>query len=224
MNKFFITFNIILIICITWYYYMIFMEPNYKKVAYENINFKTGDMILIHAYNNINPIFIGSFWGHIGIVYIDPDGIINNGNPVLFEAARTSKMKRCPEYNIKGIMVTDLYTRLSKYPALIAVKSLNTPIDYNTQLNFKTFINYAKNNMEYNDDVFSSGISKKLGYKINNKTNCGELVFLSLIKLELLDIKHYDNKILHHLLYMCNITKLNNNFYKEPCEILFNPF
>lgn len=203
---------------------MIFISPEYKKMPYGNINFKTGDMILIHAYNNINPVFIGSFWGHIGIVYVDPDGVINSGNPVLFEAARTSKMKICPDYNIKGIMITDLYTRLSKYPALIAVKSLNNPIDYNIQVNFKSFINYSKENMEYNDNIFRSGISKKLGSKINNKTNCGEIVFLSLIKLGLLDIDRYNDRILHHLLYMCNINKLNNNFYNNPVEILFNPF
>ena len=200
------------------------MEPEYNKTPYENISFKTGDMILFHAYNNINPIFIGSFWGHIGIVYTDPEGNINNGNPVLFEAASTTKMKLCPNYNIKGIMITDLYTRLSKYPGLIAVKRLDKHIKFDTQVEFKNFIEYAKKNMEYNDKIFKSGISKKLGCKINNKTNCGELVFLSLIKLGLIELERYDDRILHHLLYMCNITKLNNNYYNTPNEILFNPF
>ena len=48
--------------------------------------FKTGDIILFHALDNINPIFIGTYFGHIGIVYI------HNGEPYLFEAAATKNM------------------------------------------------------------------------------------------------------------------------------------
>ena len=219
-----ITINIIMLIVIVWYYYLICLEPKYEKIPYEDLTYNTGDIILMHAYNNINPIFIGSFWGHIGIVYKDPEKIINNGNPVVFEAARTTKMKICPDNNISGVMITDLYTRLSKYPGLIAVKKLNKVIDYNIQCNFKDFIYYAKNNMKYFDNVFLSRIKKKLGYGINNETNCGELVYLSLIKLGLIDLEKVNDKILHHLLYICNIQKVNNNHYNKPVEILFNPF
>lgn len=217
-------FNIIIIIICIWYYYMIIKRPRIPKIGYDNITFKTGDIILMHSYKNTNPMFICSYWGHIGIVYIDPLNIINEGKPVIFEACHTSKMKICLPEHKNGIIVTDLYTRLSKYSGIIAIKCLNKTIEKNIQINFIDLINYSKKNMKYNDKIFLSGIRKKLGCNINNDTNCGELIFLSLIKLGLIDISMYNKRLLHHLLYIVNITKLNDNFYYKPVEIIFNPF
>jgi len=211
----------LLIICI-WYWYMIFCIPKLVQIPYADANFKTGDLILFHAYDNINPVFIGSFWGHIGIVYKDPDDA--NAKPLLFEAARTTYMKNCPSYNKHGIMITDLKTRLEKYPGMIACKSLNRPILSEIIRGFTELMKYAKENMHYNDSVIYNGIKKKIGDPLNHGTNCGELVTLSLIKLGLIPADTLNQKIGHHLLYNVKLTELQNNYYHEPVEITFNPF
>ena len=201
---------------------MILNHPKLPCVKFEDAQFKTGDMILFHAYDNINPVFIGSYWGHVGIVYKDPD--IPNSKPVIFEAARTSQMKNCPDYNKHGIIITDLKCRMEKYPGLIACKSLNVPVHPDIIRGFKDLINYAKNNMYYNEDVVYNAIQKKKGDKFNNGTNCGEIVFMSLIKLALLPESVANEKIAHHLLYVAQLEKLQNNFYNKPVEITICPF
>jgi len=216
-----ISFIIIIIICIFWAWYMTCCIPNLVSKSFDSLNFKTGDIILFHAWNNINPIFIGSYWGHIGIVYKDPD---KSDTPLLFEAARTSQMKNCPDDNKHGIMITDLKTRLEKYPGLIACKFLNKPIEKNIIKGFYEFIEYSRKNMYYNDNIFYNSFKKKTGEILNNSTNCGELVTLSLIKLGLIPLDILQKKIAHHLLYTINITDLNNNNYLNPIEVIFNPF
>ena len=47
---------------------------------------------------------------------------------------------------------------------------------------------------------------------------------LSLIKLGLLPENVLDEKIAHHLLYVANLTTVQNNHYLKPIEITFNPF
>jgi hypothetical protein len=212
---------IVVFICIFWMWYMLANPPNLISKPFNSLTFKTGDMILFHAYDNINPVFIGSYWGHVGIVYKDPD---KSNPPLLFEAARTSEMKNCPDYNKHGIMITDLKTRLEKYPGLIACKFLNRPVNDCIIRGMTEFINYAKTNMYYNDDVIYNGVKKKKGEKLNNATNCGEIVALSLIKLALLPNNILDEKIAHHLLYVANLTELQNNYYLKPIELTFNPF
>lgn len=213
---------VIIIICIYWYWYMMVNIPTMKHLPYDKIQFKTGDIILFHAYDNINPIFIGSFWGHIGIVYKDPDEV--NAKPLLFEAARTSKMKNCQDYNRHGIMITDLKSRIEKYPGLTAIKKLNSPVNDEIIRGFFDLIKYAKKNMYYNEDIFYNAIKKKKGCKFNNSTNCGELVLLSLIKLALLPESILYDKIAHHLLYTASLEQLQNNYYHKPVEITYTPF
>lgn len=216
-----VAFIIILIICIYWFIYMLATPPKLLRTEFEKIKFKTGDMILFHAYDNINPVFIGSYWGHVGIVYVDPD---NKTHPMIFEAASTTKMKNCPEYNKRGIMITDLKKRLEKYPGLIACKFLNTQLNEEIILGFRELIRYAIDNMYYYDSVISNGFKKKNGDPLNNATNCGELLVLSLIKLGLISENVLDNAIAHHLLYVINLKQLNGNYYLYPTEITFNPF
>jgi hypothetical protein len=213
---------VILILCIFWVWYMLLNHPKLPRLKLEDAQFKTGDMILFHAYDNINPIFIGSYWGHVGIVFVDPD--IPNSHPVIFEAAKTSQMKNCPEYNKHGIMITDLKTRVEKYPGLIACKSLNVPVSAELTRGFKELMTYAKANMYYNEDIIYNAICKKRGAPLNNGTNCGELVFISLIKLSLIPESSCNERILHHLKYVANITQLQNNFYNKPVEITISPF
>jgi len=200
---------------------MLAKPPKMEHKPFDLFKFKTGDIILFHAYNNINPVFIASYWGHIGIVYKNPD---NDSRPLLFEAAKTSSMKNCEEKNRCGIIVSDLQTRIEKYPGKIACKFLNKPVSNQINSSFIEFMKYAKTNMHYNSKVFTNGLKKKLGAQFNYSTNCGEIVFLSLIKLGLLPHDMFYKKLAHHLLYITKLTQLNNNYYHKPIELTFNPF
>jgi hypothetical protein len=212
----------LLILGIFWFWYMIKNNPIMPFIKIDDVKFKTGDLILFHAYNNINPMIICTYWGHIGIVFIDPD--VPDAKPLIFEAANTNGIKNCPEYNKNGIILADLHDRISKYPGMIAYKSLNTPLNENTIQDFKNLIVYAKENMFYNEKVIQNGIKKKSGEKLNNATNCGELTTISLIKLGLLPENLLNEKIGHHLMYVSNLKKVQNNFYHDPVEISISPF
>jgi hypothetical protein len=211
---------VVVLICVFWSWFMLANPPKMINKPFNQLQFKTGDIILFHAYNNINPVFIGSYWGHIGIVYKP-----KNKKPMLFEAAKTSTMKNCPKYNKHGIMITDLKTRLEKYPGLVACKFLNKKLDDVVSEGLYDFMKYAKNRMYYNEDVFHNGVQKKAGHEFNESTNCGEIVLLSLVKLGLLPIKTLKSNIAHHLLYTAHLTKLENEYYYlPPVELTFSPF
>ena len=151
------------IILIIWYWHMIWNQPNMPHKPFNQLIFKTGDIILFHAYDNINPVFIGSYWGHVGIVFKNPDDV--NASPLLFEAARTSQMKNCPKNNKSGIIVSDLKNRLEKYKGITALKSLNRPVQDGLIRGFVKFMTYAKSQMYYNENVIFNAVSKKLGNK-----------------------------------------------------------
>jgi len=204
---------IILIILRIWYFLLNF--PKLEQQPVEDIvkKCKTGDIILFHAYDNINPFFISSFWGHIGIVYRDAQY-----NPMLFEAVFIKNS------NSSGIVTTDLKTRLEKYLGFVAYKPLNSPLDPGVIEGFNTLIEYAKQNMYYNNKVFRNSVKKSMGEPINCSINCGELVFISLIKLGLIPETEFKKRIYHHLLYTAHIEKLQNNKYNKPIEVIINRF
>jgi len=212
---------VILLLCIFWFWNMTLNHPDLPKIKLEDATFKTGDMLLFHAYDNINPVFMGSYWGHVGIVYVDP---AKPSNPVVFEATNIVGMKQCPEYNKNGITITDLKTRIEKYPGIIACKYLANPLDANIIIRFKDFINYAKDNMYYNVNVVTNGFAKLFGDMLHTGTNCGEITFLSLIKLNLISKKTLLDRICHHLLYVVNLENLKNNKYLPPVEITYSQF
>ena len=213
---------VMIVICITWSWYMLANPPDLDHVKFNTTVFKTGDLILFHAYDNINPVFIGSYWGHVGIVYIDPDD--TQCIPYLFEALNINEIKCCPEYNINGIAFTNLRTRLEKYPGLLAHKPLNVSLQSGIARGFKEFIRYAKNNMYYNSDIFSNVLKKIQGESFHNGTNCGEITILSLIKLGLLPELQGDQKIIHPLLYITTLETVQNNSYNTSKILDFNKF
>lgn len=214
---------IVIILLLIWYIYTIqYSNTNYPKFFLDDINplFKTGDIILFKASNNFNSIFINSYYGHIGIIYVGVDGI-----PMIFEANGIEHMPLREHHPKTGIFLTPAVDRIKKYKGRCYLKQLDTPLDTHATADFKTFIDYCLNNFKYDTKVISSGLKKYFGYKkCDSETNCGDLVFLSLIKLGLLPIEEYDNPRLHHLKYVAGLTKLNGNSYTEPVEIIDHPF
>jgi len=176
------------------------------EIDYESL--KTGDLVLFHALDNINPLIIGSYWGHVGIV------VIHDGKPMIFEAAGIER--KLPGNNSNGIYFSDLQTRIKQYRGYVAIKKLKNPLSQEICTEFNTFIEFARKNMHYEKRVFQHYILHLLGYPCDLATNCGELVFLSLIKLGLLPISTYDEHCWHYLLKVIHITKLLNNSYSSP--------
>lgn len=211
-----------IIICIIlWIYYIYLSHPKFKTYEFDELKhkFKTGDIILFHALDNINPIFIGTYYGHIGIIYIDPND--NKQKPYIFEAFNPGTMPFFPNECQSGVVLVDLEHRLNSYRGYCFYKELQNPVDIKLQTEFKDFIDYALTNMYYNQSVISNGISKLIfNEELHHGTNCAELVYLSLIKLGILDIDNLSCNRKHHLSWLANLT----DGYNEPVYILSNYF
>ena len=202
---------------------MEYNHPNCNDIWLDDVikNAKTGDIILFKATDNMNSSKIFCYYTHIGVVYKPM-----NSNPMIFEAAGTTGMTLYDHENKSGIFLTDLHTRLSRYKGYLYHKSLNNIISEENNNNFMDFVLFAKKNMYYEYSVLWNGIKKGLGFEnCGLGTNCGELTFLSLIKLGILDEKKYNSCIFHHLQWMSNIIVADNNFeYHNIKKINISPF
>jgi hypothetical protein len=183
---------------------------------------KTGTIVLFHALDNINPVIIGSYWGHMGIVWVDPDD--PSQTPWVFEAAPAKQMPLKSHHNPNGIFINRLEDRVKRYAGFVAIKELSGCVSDQKARDFKTFINFALVNLSYNYNCFANAARKLIGERINKKVNCGEMVFLSAIKLGILNKKEYTVPRLHHLLYMARIQDTQLGKYKDPVYVLHAPF
>ena len=224
MNKW-IT-GILIVFVILWIYYLQYYKitTNEKIFTDDLISsgfLKTGDLILFKAYNNFNSIFHGSYFGHIGMVFINKDGI-----PMLFEANGIERVPLLDHHSRHGIFLTPLADRIKKYKGRCFWKPLNHSIDKEIIDGFCEFIDYCLDSFIYDYAVVSGGIDRGLGLKKCGKgTDCGQIIFLSLIKLGLIPIEEYDVCRFHHLKYVCNIAELMDDYkYLELIEIIEHPF
>jgi len=220
-------YGFIIIILLVYIYFIQFHKWDYQQEHLDsmtNLNkFKTGDIICFKAYNNFNSIVLGNYYGHIGIVYVDTDTQI----PMIFEANGIEKIPLLPHHNKNGVFYTELKSRIQKYKGRVFVKTLNKNVNLQLEYEFKNFINFALENMHYDYNVFSSWVNKFLGLShCGNGTNCGELAFLSIIKLGILDEKKYYSAPKFH--HVSDVSKLqlcdNGYFYYKPVEIIDYPF
>lgn len=217
-------YNFLVVVVIVYIYYIYLDHPDFPVVEYSEVakKFKTGDIILFHALDNINPVFIGTYYGHIGIVYIDP---AQPHSPYIFEAFNPGAMPYFPPECKNGIALTSLEHRLNSYRGYCFYKELARPIEPQIQESFGEFIDYALTNLYYNQAVISSGLNKLLfNQSLHMGTNCGELVYMSLIKLGLLDQDYFHSNRRHHLLWLSNLEWLKNNAYKKPVYVMSNYF
>ena len=213
--------GLIVILVIAWVYYWCFRHPSFDEVSLDEVlsknKFKTGDLILFKAVDNFNGSFIMSYYGHIGVVYADSTGVY------VFEAANTTNMTLNPDQNANGIFMSPLADRIKMYKGYAFYKELKDPLDAATCDEFRSFIDYCIENMSYETRVMANGIKKGMGEKIGMQVNCGELVFLSLIKLGLLPLEYYYKPAFHHLRWMCDIKILPENEYLEPVKLTYSP-
>ncbi len=210
---------LLIILVIIYIYILQYDERSYKKEQLNDIlpTLKTGDMILFKASNNFNALKFISYFGHVGVVYM-----IDNV-PYIFEANGVEGMNLLDHHPKSGIFITPLLSRIQKYKGRCFVKRLNKPVEYD----LKDFIDFAKKNMSYNMSILPSFAKKILGLeKCNNRTNCGELTYLSLIKLNILNINAYEiSPSFSYLHTVLNLQDCDNGYsYHEPIEIIDHPF
>ena len=216
--------SVILTVIIIWIYCMQFHKISTEhRIFADDLHsdfLKTGDMILFKAYNNFNSIFHGSYFGHVGIVYI-----LNN-IPMLFEANGLERVPLRDHHSKRGVFLTPLIDRIKKYKGRCFWKPLNKAVPLETIENFKHFIKYGLENFEYDYNLVTGCLKRALGIsKCGKGTDCGQLVFLSLLKLGLLDMSEHETPRLHHLRYVCNVTKLQNEYrYLPLIEVIDHPF
>lgn len=214
-------FSVLIIMVMVWVYYWCFSHPRLKSERLGDLldqsKFKTGDLILFKAVDNFNGSLIMSYYGHVGIVYVE-DGI-----PHIFEAADPTNMTLDPDQNPRGIFMSPLESRVKTYKGYTYHKELERELPAEICDEFRSFVKYCIDNMSYETRVVSNGIKKGVGEKIGLRVNCGELVFLSLIKLGMIPIENYEKKSFHHLNWMCTITDLTDNRYLDPVKITYSP-
>lgn len=210
---------LILIIMLIYIYAMQFSYVDASTCFLDTItNFKTGDIILFKACNNANAILIGNYYTHIGIIYV------TNGIPYIFEACGIEYMPLKPHHNVRGIFLTPLLPRISKYKGTVYWKRLEHELSVDVCNSFKQFIDYAIENMYYNYSFTHNALSKLMGEKYTLGTNCGELVLLSLIKLQLLPIESFDAACIHSLKLVSYLELVDNNKYLPLVKIIDHPF
>lgn len=213
-----------IVILLIWYVYTLQYSPTGKpKMFLDEVihQFQTGDLILFKAYNNYNSLIHTSYYGHVGIIFVGDDGI-----PMLFEANGIEHMPLKEHHPKSGIFYTPLEERMKKYKGMLCWKRLNKPLSVEDVDAFRDFITYCMDNMKYDMSVVTAGLKKYFGVKrCGLGTNCGDIVFLSLIKLGLLPIKEYETPRLNHLKYVANLEKLQNGYrYLDLIEIIDHPF
>jgi hypothetical protein len=221
---------LIFIVLIFWYVHV--KKAYYSSIYLEellletNCKVKTGDLVLFKAMDNLYSTVIGSYFTHIGIIIIDDK--LTGGVPFIFEAMGVRKFQLRQDKSKRGIYCTPLLERLKRFNGITYLKQLDNnilPMMHNNLLNF---IYYALDNMDYEYNILQSFTRKLLGEKCSDNTNCGELVFLSLVNMDLLVEKQWLSPIklnkLHHLRWMCTIKNLNNQYkYNDIIEIIKTP-
>jgi hypothetical protein len=145
---------------------------------------------------------------------------------MIFEANGIENVKLLPHHNKNGIFLTKAIDRIKKYKGRCFLKKLNKPILNCYIQDFNNFVNYALTNFYYDLKVLKSSFSRLFNLRRFNKgTDCSQLVFLSLIKLNLLPISEFDNNTTHILNLVCYIKDLSNGYkYGDFIEIIDHPF
>lgn len=206
----------VIIICIYVYVMLIYRIESPRKLINE-VKFKTGDIILFKATNNLQSLVTGYFT-HCGIIYVDGDV------PWLFEAHNIQPYKLTAAHNNRGIEISDARKRISKYTGICYHKPLLKPLSADLE-RFKNFMGYCFEKFEYEQAVVANAVAKWLGLKYCNEyTDCGQLTFLSLIVLGLLKKEEYYDNRMSHLSYVCGLKTVCNNEYGDLVEVYDHPF
>lgn len=206
----------LVIIAMLWVFVFMFNHPKcpIDRMPLKTSTFKTGDLILFHALDNLSALAIGTYYTHIGVVYCDETG------QKLFEAVSPERELLVGD-NRNGIVLCDLEQRLRTYRGYVFHKKVSLSVDEESKGHFRRFIDFAVRNLYYNTNILRNFINKVLfAEPIHRGVNCGELVYLSLICLGILPKKHFHENRKHHLQWLANLTDI----YDEMKYIYYDPF
>jgi hypothetical protein len=222
-------FAVLIFVTLVYIYMMQWHEkPSHKVLINEMLRYmRTGDIVLFKAYNNFYPPLMGTYYSHCGIVWINPDDPTRT--PMCFEAASVKSTVLLPHHNPRGIFCTKVEDRIKKYPGACFIKKLNVEIPDDVARDFANLIKYAEQHMEYRYDIVTSAVQKLFGKPLDNYTNCGEIVYESLIKLGLLQLNQFDVPRAHHLKFVNNLLRIGptpygDAEYSEPIRLVHTPF
>lgn len=208
-----------IIVLVIYIYVLQFYHIDVPKYFIDEIQFRTGDVILFKAQNNFNAPKIASYFTHIGVVYVRDDEVY------LFEANGIEGMNLKKHHNKNGVFLSKLYGRVSKYKGRCFLKPLIGPSISNDNIEeFEIFMKYALANMYYDTRVIRSSVGKwingvECGH--DNSTNCGELAYLSLVKLGIIE----KGLTLHYLKYISELGDSGSEYkYGALVELVDHPF
>lgn len=207
--------TIVLIIVIVWVYLMQYSTLSVAIRKWKDIAFKTGDMILFKAYDNYNSVFHGSYFGHVGLVFM------HDNIPYLFEANAKNIYTGVLSADGEGVYVSRLWDRIANYKGRAYYRGLVRGLDALQLRLFSEFVSFSLANLYYDHAVILNGLRKYVGAKkCDFGSDCGQIVFLTYIKVGLLPESDYDLPIMHHLLYVTQLGKLLcGNSLGDICEI-----
>lgn len=213
---------LVVVLLVIYIHQVQYSKGDYETEFLDDIlpTLRTGDIILFKASNNFNSVFFASYYGHMGTV------LVRDGEPYIFEANGVEHMPLLPHHNPNGIFFTKLRERVQKYKGRVFVKRLSHALPAESIAALQEFVDFALENMCYDINVFQSVVRKVCGNeRYNDRTNCAELVLLSLIKMGLLPWEAYERRVLHVVRWMAGIKDLEYGYsYADPVEILDHPF
>lgn len=189
------------------------------RVFLDDVEFRTGDLILFKAYNNFNSLVLCNYFGHCGVVHVV------DGRPMIFEANGIENMPLRAHHPKTGIFYTDLASRIKKYKGRVYLKRLTRVVSPEIEAGLAEFIKYARKCFHYDTAVFPNALRKLMGEGCGGNTNCGQIAFLALIKCGVIPLAEYDRPRLHHLKYICSEYRFETGHTYEPIvEIVDQPF
>lgn len=211
-------FALIVMLLLFWMYSYVLAHPAYATVDAGTVDFQTGDIVLFHALDNVNHMFIFSYYCHVGIVYADKA----SGKKYLFEAVHPGRHKLPEEYK-SGIVVCDLDRRINSYRGYVFYKRLLTPLTDEAVDRFRDFMAYALENMFYYTSIAENFFCKILrNDPLRRGTNCGELVTLSLMSLGVMPPTANNRR--HHLKALGDLRRVGRHEFAEAVYLLPDQF
>jgi len=201
---------IILIIILIWKIYVLqYYDIDAININFEDIKFKTGDLVLFKPYDNHYSLVFGCYFTHIGIV------VMENGVPMIFEANKNSIFPYIAENtNGKGIHYSLLKNRVENYAGKVYLKKINKEFDDEKKKLLYEFIEFAMKNMYYSNNIISNSVLSYFGLRhCRLDTDCGQILFLLLIKLNLISLHNYYLPRANYLYLLTKIKKLDDNYF-----------
>ncbi len=201
---------IILIIILIWKIYVLqYYDIDAININFEDIKFKTGDIVLFKPYDNHYSLVFGSYFTHVGIIVVD------NKVPMIFEANKNPIFPYIEENtNGRGIHYSLLKNRIENYAGKVYLKKINREFDSQRRELLFDFIKFAMEKMHYSNSIISNGVLSYFGLRhCRFDTDCGQILFLLLIKLNLISFHNYYLPKANYLYLLSKIKKLDDNYF-----------